>query len=133
MKVLIVEDCSLTGEVLQDRFAELGQVSLSRTGEHALSVLAHEHFDLVLVDLNLERRLAGFDVIERACHEGAYVVVLSGLEDAELVSRAYQMGCRDYFVKGSDERTVPQIIEAFRSAQKSLDLEDFTTSTFITQ
>jgi DNA-binding response OmpR family regulator len=117
MKVLVVEDCPLTGEILQDRFAVLGQVMLASTGEDAVRLLAREHFDLVLVDLNLERRLAGFDVIERACNEGAYVVVLSGLEDAEFVSRAYEMGCRDYFVKGSDERTVPQIVEAFRAAR----------------
>lgn len=67
--ILIVDDeidiCTYLKETLE---YEKYKVDMAKTGEEALEKLNHASFDVVLIDVRLETRVSGVDVIKR-CRE----------------------------------------------------------------
>jgi PAS domain S-box-containing protein len=105
IKVLLVEDSPSDALIVEDvlthtdgaqfcvvRFAQLNA---------ALERLRAQHFDVVLLDLNLPDS-DGFDTFLRLHGEASEVpiVVLSGRDDEALALKAVQAGAQDYLVKG---------------------------------
>jgi CheY-like chemotaxis protein len=76
-RVLVVEDDALVGEVLHDMLENHYEVVLAVSVKEALSVIAAERFDVVLLDYNLTDGY-GLAVAERADKLGIPIVWMSG-------------------------------------------------------
>ena len=111
--VLIVEDDSYTGAMLNDFVTELGYVG-RRVGDGAaaLRALVQEAPDLVLLDILLPG-LSGLEALPsiRALAPGVPVVMVSGTTDEERARQALARGAFDYIVKPVDLRYLAETVE----------------------
>lgn len=105
VKVLLVEDNRGDARLMQAVLEEVDRiryelVHVTSLGD-AVSALADEVFDIVLLDLGLPDSL-GFDtfVTLHDEHPDVAIVVMTGLDDEELAARAVHEGAQDYLVKG---------------------------------
>lgn len=92
------------------------------TGEEALSAIADEEPDLVLLDIFLPG-ISGWDVAERLSAEGALprlaVLMLSAHADPGAPGRAEQLGCRGFLDKPFDPDGLVTAIRAALPASAS--------------
>lgn len=100
--VLIVEDNLLASGALRVLFEQTGhQVRVAATAEEAMSAVATDAPDLMLLDLGLPDG-DGFGVLTRLQHEGKVprvVVALTGHDDPAIVRRCHELGCADVLLK----------------------------------
>jgi sigma-B regulation protein RsbU (phosphoserine phosphatase) len=107
IKVLLVEDnpgdALLLRESLADTNASI-EWSHDQKLSAALSRLAKERFDVVLLDLSLpdSHGIATFHKVRRQAPE-APVVMLTGLDDETTAALAMSQGAQDYLVKGGTD------------------------------
>ena len=104
-KVLLVDDdevtLMLTAEALRERGFEITEAN---SGERALAMLADWSPDIIVLDA----MMPGLDGFE-TCHalraapgfENMPVLMLTGLDDEASITRAYQVGATDFFVKST--------------------------------
>ena len=104
LKVLVVEDnpadARLVREMLAQAEGQSFKVQCAETLVGALEALAHEEFNLALVDLGLpdSQGLATFETIQRHAN-GLPVVVFTGVTNEMLALTAVARGAQDYLVK----------------------------------
>ncbi|MGH1372649.1 MAG: response regulator [Cellvibrionaceae bacterium] len=100
VSILIVDDNSVNRQVLtfilQDHYLNL---QTADDGVQCLGALQSQHFDLVLLDLNMPLK-SGFDVLEeiqsnKLYHRPAFIVV-SADNNPTTISRALKLGASDY-------------------------------------
>ena len=99
--ILVVDDDLRMRESLSDLLAIYSMTcTLSEGGSQALEYLDSEHFDLVLLDLEMPK-IDGFQVM-RKIHEhypDTDIIVLSGETSFENVLKAWHMGAQDFLKK----------------------------------
>ncbi|MEH2232023.1 MAG: response regulator [Nostoc sp.] len=105
IKVLLVEDNPGDVLLLQELFKEVSTVvvelmPVERLYE-AVNHLTNETFDVILLDLSLpdSQGLQTF-VIAHNQAKATPIIVLTGINDETLATRAMQQGAQDYLVKG---------------------------------
>ena len=104
--VLVADDDAVNREVLGRMLRRLGHtVIFAENGRLALELLARERIDMVLLDVMMPE-LDGYQVLEarRASQplRDIPVVVISGYDDGESVSRCIELGAEDYLPKPFD-------------------------------
>lgn len=119
IRVLLVEDNPGDARLLREvvREAEGAHIQLTHvdTLAGALSSLATDQFDVVMLDLSLPDA-DGLDTLVQAHSHAPSVpiVVLTGLDDEGLAIRALRQGAQDYLVKG--QVTGQLLVRAMRYA-----------------
>jgi len=127
-RVLLVEDSPADAELVSDLLEESREPALGLTRVDrlaaALQALSRDAFDAVLLDLGLpdSQGLATLRQFQEETGPVA-VVVLTGQDDADLGTRAIQLGAQDFLPKadltpGLIGRTVRYAIERQRSASE---------------
>ncbi|MEH2354610.1 hybrid sensor histidine kinase/response regulator [Nostoc sp.] len=105
IKVLLVEDNPGDVLLLQELFKEVTTVVVDLMPVEglyeALNYLKNEIFDVILLDLSLpdSQGLQTF-VIAHNQAKGTPIIVLTGINDETLATKAMQKGAQDYLVKG---------------------------------
>ncbi len=101
--VLLVEDNQADADIIQHLLARATQrfrvthVKLLRT---TLPVLAHEAFDVLLLDLRLPDSDGIATLVRlREAAPQTPIIVVTGLDDRDLAVQAIAAGARDFFVK----------------------------------
>jgi diguanylate cyclase (GGDEF)-like protein/PAS domain S-box-containing protein len=106
--VLLIEDNAGDARLLREMFNE--QVSHKTRTTHvecmadAETFLASNSVDVIVLDLGL-RDVQGLDAVRRthAAAPNVPLVVLTGLDDAQIATQALQEGAQDYLIKGQIE------------------------------
>lgn len=101
MKVLIVEDDKVLADGLNRYLTQAGYVvDAAASGTDAVSILAHEVYDLVILDIGLPG-LDGFEVLRRLRRRTEYVpvLVLTARDAIEDRVHGLDLGADDYLVK----------------------------------
>lgn len=97
-KILVVEDNELNRKLLVDILENLGyEVTQAQDGEIALNLLTNNHFDLVLLDIQLPK-ISGYEVMKQMPNKVPTIVV-SACCMADEISIAKDSGCLDYITK----------------------------------
>jgi diguanylate cyclase (GGDEF)-like protein len=119
ISVLLVEDNNGDARLVQDALTESSRVHFrverAERLTAAVSRLAREAFDIILLDLTLPDGY-GLDTFQKV-HETAPqtpILVLTGLDDETLGAMAVQQGAQEYLVKG--QATGPLIVRCLRYA-----------------
>lgn len=105
LKILIVEDDSVDGKILERLLYKsslhIAQTTSANCLAAALQLLRKDRYDIVLLDLGLPDAEGeqAFTTLQ-AHNPGVPIIVLSGLDDEDMATRAVQKGVQDYFVKG---------------------------------
>jgi signal transduction histidine kinase/CheY-like chemotaxis protein len=105
MRVLLVEDNDDDALLIRESLSKTLEIDRAERLSTALTQLARENFDAVLLDLSLPDAW-GLDTIRRLRHEVASVpiVILTGLNDEEIAMHAVEEGAQDYLFKGQADR-----------------------------
>jgi CheY-like chemotaxis protein len=110
-KVIVVEDEEAIVKLLSTKLGLAGfEVKTAPDGEVALAMLASEKFDLILLDL-LMPKVDGFGVLAelKNRNDKTPVIVATNLNQPSDVSRVFELGCTNYYVKA--DTTLDQIVE----------------------
>jgi DNA-binding response OmpR family regulator len=104
-RILIVEDERLYAQALRLFLEDRGyEVVVAANGLLALMELQKQHFDLLLLDVNMPG-LDGFDICMGIKADPRYasipVVFLTSEDDSNAASTAYAAGCEDFVSKGT--------------------------------
>jgi DNA-binding response OmpR family regulator len=117
-KILVVEDEEMIAKPLTMKLRLSGfEVKNAFDGQEALDILAKEKFDLIILDL-LMPKVDGFGVLTELQKKGdtTPVIVATNLNQAEDVSRVFELGCTNYYVKA--DTTLDQIVDNARKTIK---------------
>ena len=100
-RILIAEDEKPLSHALELKLTFSGyDVTVVNNGDDALTTLAKDTFDLILLDIVMPGK-NGFEVLEELKKKGNKipVIMLSNLSQEEDVSKAKQLGAVDFFIK----------------------------------
>jgi DNA-binding response OmpR family regulator len=104
MNILILEDDTLFAESLEDFLSEANfDVTLCSDGEMALDKSYENHYDLLLLDVNVPK-LNGFEVLQsiRKQNDETPAIFLTSFKDKESVLKGFDRGADDYLKKPVD-------------------------------
>jgi putative two-component system response regulator len=99
--ILIVDDDASIGRILGRILQKMDRgYSLALSAEAARRLLKEETFDLILCDIRLPGE-SGMDLIEHVASEypNTAVIMVSGVDDPQVVEKALEMGAYGYIVK----------------------------------
>ena len=101
-KILIVEDSQLYYKFFK-RVIKDANIIWAKNGMEAMEIYKKEKPSLVLVDIILPR-MDGIELIKniKAMDENARVVVLTGLDQEDVIKDALKAGAMDYITKDTD-------------------------------
>jgi diguanylate cyclase (GGDEF)-like protein len=142
VRALLVEDDPADAEYIREllsgeKVACLELLHVDRLSR-ALELLGREEFDVVLLDLGLPES-HGLDTLERMREavRKVPVIVLTGLDDEAVATKAVQEGAQDYLPKGELDgkllvRSIRYAVERHRllEAQRALSLNDELTGLY---
>ena len=102
-KILVVDDSSTVRKIIQDSLERanlnVGQIIEASNGREALDLVQHNHFDLILTDIDMPV-MDGLELIEALNvarkTENTPVVVITKHTSEEGVLRAMEAGARGY-------------------------------------
>lgn len=125
--ILIVDDNEMNRDVLARRIKRIGaEVMMCESGEEALSVLANNHFDLVLLDLMMPG-MSGYEVLEHIKDDPKTrdlpVIMISAVDDLESVVRCIELGAADYLFKPFNPVLLKARINAILRQRRGVLLE----------
>lgn len=121
VKVLIIEDEKILGEMYRDKFIEAGfEVVLAETAEEGIEAIREEKPSLILLDILLPRT-NGIGFLEWFKKEKNFssipVVAFSNFDDLQTKREAAKLGVKDYLIKTN--YTPQEIIDKVKSYLKN--------------
>lgn len=136
MRILVIEDDATLGHALQEFLSELGYaVDWLQDGVQALGTLAGQHYDLLLLDLNLPG-MDGLEVLAsvRASGETVPVLILTARDDINDRVAGLDAGADDYVVKPFELQELAARVRVFqrRNSGQSTALMEIGPITFDT-
>ena len=105
IKIVIVDDMeeirNYLCEVLSKEEEKIKVVGMASSGLEAIELVKKTEPDVVLMDIQMEDRMAGINAIEKICHSNPKIkcIVLTIHENDEYLFRAYMVGASDYIIK----------------------------------
>ncbi|EPJ53607.1 MAG: repressor protein LuxO [Osedax symbiont Rs2] len=118
--VLLVEDDPSLLSIYKAYLSALPyHLSLADTGEKALKILATEHVDVVLLDIQLPD-MTGIDILKhlQQCQHPADVIVTTGDCSMNTAIAAMKLGARDYLLKPFDKDRLVTTLKNTCDSQK---------------
>jgi PAS domain S-box-containing protein len=132
VRVLLVEDNPADARLVREELISAGSMILFQlvwvdTLEKGLEQLAAGGFQAVLIDLSLPDS-QGLETLQRVIQYAPQipVIVMTGLADEQIGTRAVQSGAQDYLIKGQvDGRLLVRVVQyAIQRKQTEMKLAD---------
>jgi two-component system, OmpR family, response regulator len=101
MKILLLEDDAILQEIIEEYLTENShEVMAFYDGEKALDAVAHEGFDLLLLDVNVPS-IDGFEILAylRDIGNTTPALYITSLADIKELKRGFEIGADDYLRK----------------------------------
>jgi diguanylate cyclase (GGDEF)-like protein/PAS domain S-box-containing protein len=121
-----IADARLIQYLLEDADGETLTFTHATSLARALEILAHDSFDVILLDLTLPD-CNGLETLERIHRARAdiAIVVLTGIDATDIAIGAVQRGAQDYLIKGRGDgqlvkRSILYALERHRANQRLL-------------
>jgi two-component system sensor histidine kinase/response regulator len=123
--ILIVDDNPQNLQVLGSLLREKNyDIEFATNGKAALEWLGLQHFDLVLLDINMPE-MDGFEVCQKIRADEKFnrmpVIFLSADSDRESILKGFEMGAADYVTKPFDSRELIVRVKTHLSLKESLE------------
>lgn len=121
MNFLIIEDDELTRLALMRHLGPFGTVSsFDSFSDFKASIRPDDLFDFLFLDLDLEERGLGLQVLRDFSSNFKYKVVLSGREESHIIQEAYQLGANDFLSKPFGHKEVQWLLNQTKINQNVL-------------
>lgn len=134
LNILVVEDDKLAQKVMAQHLAG-HEVEFAGDLAAALAKLGARRYDLCFIDLQLgaDDAWSGLKVIPLAVEKGIYSVVMSGCDSDDMVEKAYQLGCNDFYAKGNESANVSAVIGKYLQKKAGFAAESIFVREFVTE
>lgn len=134
LKILLVEDDKLAQKVMASNL-QGQQVDVADSYASALRKIKTGRYDICFLDLMLGENddCSGLKLIPAAAAKGVYSVVMSSCDTEDTISKAYELGCKDFYVKGNEESNVAAIIARYLQGGANKKTESVFASEFVTE
>lgn len=110
MKVLICEDELIVAEYIKETCIEqnLQVIGVAKNSENALSIIAGESPDIILLDINMDERFSGIKIAEHIRKTGvdSIFIFITAFSDVETLEAAAKTNPEGYLVKPLDKSTL---------------------------
>ncbi len=133
LKILVVEDNALVREIMAGNLE--GQVvDFASDRAAAERKLKAGEYDICFLDLDLGDNdgYSGLKLIPLAVSKKAYPVVMSSCDTEETIGRAYELGCKEFYVKGNEQQNVAAIIARYMRDDGGKKAQAVFTENFVT-
>jgi class 3 adenylate cyclase/CheY-like chemotaxis protein len=126
-RLLVVDDNDFNRDVLARRLERQGHVVVQAVnGKRALECLAHDEFDLVLLDI-LMPEMNGLEVLQRLKADERWrhlpVIMVSALNDIDGVAHCLTLGADDYLPRPYNQAILRARIDALLERKRLRDRE----------
>lgn len=121
IKILIADD----NKEIRDYFAnilahesDMNVIGVVSSGMEAVNFVKENEPDIILMDIQMETRTAGIDSTKLILnsHPAVKVIILTILEDDDLLFQAYCAGVMDYIIKTD---SITQVLNSIREVYKN--------------
>lgn len=119
MKILIADDSAFMRTILKDIIEKSnwkgGQVIEASNGAEAISLYQAEHPDLILLDVVMPEH-TGIEVLEAIGSAPQSVVMVSSVDEQQVIDQAMQLGAKHYINKPFDATQVMEVLNSIAPA-----------------
>ena len=140
VNVHIIEDSKLDSELIQDLIkVELRKCGLtpkvSATSKETSSynALNQNHYDIVVFDIDLDRRMAGLDLLGMFTKKVQFPIISSCRESDDIVKKAYSLGCEHFLNKPIKQSKIAHLVDQYTKQINSKSLLRVIKSRYMTQ
>jgi len=100
MKILLLEDELMLNNAISEYLKNIGHMVESFTDGEEVINNVDISYDLLILDINVPKK-SGFEVLEDLNKKKIYIptIYISALIDIEDITKAYNLGCREYIKK----------------------------------
>lgn len=100
MKILLLEDELMLNDAISEYLKGIGHMVNSFTDGEEVINKVDISFDLLILDINVPKK-NGFEILEDLNKKKIYIptIYISALIDIEDITKAYDLGCREYIKK----------------------------------
>lgn len=121
IRVLIAEDMEPIRKLYVKIISQTDDMEICAdvgTGEMAVKKALETHPDVILMDIEMEKKDAGLRAVEEIYHAGLNpkIIILTVYEEDELIFAAFQLGVCDYLMKNADQE---EILQSIRNAYQN--------------
>jgi DNA-binding NtrC family response regulator len=131
--VLIVEDDQLTQMGLEMICKDLfNSVSVTGKVNEAENLLKNNNYDVVFIDLHLNGKQVGTELVKLAKINNAYTIVLSASKSELHIKESYINGCNDFLSKPFNKASLKIIYNKFINQKEKNILNNIFKKDYIT-
>lgn len=100
MKILLLEDEIMLNNAISEYLKDIGHMVESYTNGEDVIDNVDSSFDLLVLDINVPKK-DGFEILQELNSKKIYIptIYISALLDIEDITKAYDLGCREYIKK----------------------------------
>lgn len=132
LNILLVDDDQYFRLGVLSIIRDFGLVTEASSRDEALELLSRNHYDLALVDMQMEDDEAGLEVLKRAKELRIHTIILSSYDKDEITEKAYDYGCDHFLTKLHYASSLEPYINNYIKNNKHNLLEDFFEKKYIT-
>lgn len=137
MHILVIDDDDLSRinltHLLSGMIGKQDVLHEAANQKEAFEKLECLNIDLCFIDLDLEKELAGLEIISKSVEAKAYPIVLSGREETSVVEIAYEKGCADFLSKPLSKDALKLVLQKFHFSKRYKSLDGIIFEKYITQ
>jgi len=126
MKILLVEDDEFIGETIKEYFElDDNKVDYYSSPKEALETIYPEHYDILLLDVNMPQ-MSGYEFYKEVSrHSLIPAIFITAYSDVEHIEEAFNLGASDYIKKPFDLRELELRVKRlmFKNTNK-IDISD---------
>ncbi|MBF0299709.1 MAG: sigma 54-interacting transcriptional regulator, partial [Oligoflexia bacterium] len=132
-KILVIEDEEYFRKSIVRLLSPMALITEVSNKEDALRELRRNYFDAVIIDIDLNGIVAGFDILTESKNKGLYSIMLTDNNSDEYITKAYSIGCDHYLTKEQSEQVLIFIIKERLSVVGDVVSAEFFKKNYVTQ
>jgi DNA-binding NtrC family response regulator len=134
LKVLVIDDDPLAQKIMAERLSD-HELEFAMDFAGGRQKLTQGSKDLCFIDLQLGENddCSGLELVPLAATSGVYSVVMSGHDSNEIIERAYDLGCNDFYSKGNEGENIREVVERYLQRRLSVGENQIFQDQFVTE
>lgn len=134
VSILLVDDDIYCRLGIKTSIAEFGHISEASDSATAIKMVKSGHFDLAIIDMQMETEAAGLEVLKITKSKKIPSIILSSMDDDELTEKSYDLGCMHFLNKLHYKSHLEHYIRKFIENRNGTDrLQEILKTNYITQ
>ena len=131
LNILLVDDDQYFRLGVRNIISNFGLVTEAASEQEAFDLLQSNHYDLALIDMQMENDQSGIAVLKEAVKKQIHSIILSSYDNDEVTESAYENGCQHFLTKLHYAKNLEPYIVNFIKKYKKNTLKDFFIKEYI--